>query len=119
MAWGRGTGHCARSTWLDHWQNEPQVIATLTAVLEAIQTERTNAAATAVDEAMLRLQEAAPEAAQILIGLLTKTTNAKILRLVANCMLDRASRKTAAKQDSIEIPGLEAALSTIFGDEGE
>ena len=103
MAWGRGTGHCARSTWLDHWQNEPQVIATLTAVLEA----------------MLRLQEAAPEAAQILIGLLTKTTNAKILRLVANSILDRASRKTAAKQDSIEIPGLEAALSTIFGDEGE
>lgn len=81
--------------------------------------ERTNAAATAVDEAMLMLQEAAPEAAQILIGLLTKTKNAKVLRLVANSILDRASKKTAVKQDQIELPGLEAALTTIFGDEDE
>ncbi len=119
MTWGRGTGHCARSTWLGHWQHEPQVKATLTAVLETIQTERTNAAATAVDEAMLMLQEAAPEAAQILIGLLTKTKSAKVLRLVANSILDRASKKTAVKQDQIELPGLDTALTKIFGDEDE
>lgn len=117
MTWGRGSGHCARSTWLDHWQHEPQVKATLTAVLEAIQTARTNAAATAVDEAMIMLQEAAPEAAEVLIGLLTKTKSAKVLRLVANSILDRASKKTAVKQDQIEIPGLDAALGTIFGNE--
>ncbi len=67
---------------------------------------------TAVDEAMLMLQEAAPDAAQILIGLLTKTKSAKVLRLVANSILDRASKKTAVKQEAIEIPGLEAALGT-------
>lgn len=117
MTWGRGTGHCARSTWLDHWQHEPQVQATLTAVLEAIQTARMSAAATAVDEAMMMLQEAAPEAAEVLIGLLSKTKSAKVLRLVANSILDRASKKTAVKQDAVDIPGLEAALGTIFGSE--
>ncbi len=47
MAWGWGIGHCARSTWLDSWQHEPQVQVALTAVLETLQTERTNAAAIA------------------------------------------------------------------------
>ncbi len=119
MTWGRGTGHCARSTWLDHWQHEPQVQAALTAVLEILQTRRTDAAATAVDQAMVMLQEAAPEAAQVLVGLLSRTKSAKVLRLVANSILDRASRKTTVKQDAVEIPGLESALSTIFGDEGD
>ncbi|MCC6602786.1 MAG: hypothetical protein IT327_06230 [Anaerolineae bacterium] len=117
MTWGRGTDHCARSIWLDSWQHEPQVQLALTAVLDTLQTERTNAAATAVDQAMVMLQEAAPQAAEVLISLLTATSNAKVLRLVANSILDRASKKTAVKQDDVEIPGLEAALSTIFGDE--
>ncbi len=66
---------------------------------------------------MIMLQEAAPQAAEVLISLFTATSNAKVLRLVANSILDRASKKTAVKQDDVEIPGLEAALSTIFGDE--
>lgn len=52
MCWSRGTGHRVRSIWLGHWQHEPRVQAALTTVLEVLQTECTNAAATTVDQAM-------------------------------------------------------------------
>lgn len=36
MIWGRGTGHCARSTRLDSRQHEPHVQLALTAVLDTL-----------------------------------------------------------------------------------
>lgn len=45
------------------------------------------------------------------------TKSAKVLHLVANSLLNQASKKTAVKQDPDEIPGLDTALGTIFGSE--
>lgn len=98
MAWGRGSGNCARSTWLDKWSKDPLVAEVRANVLHIAEEHRQEAAATAVTEALTIIQEAAPIAARAVVALLGNES-AAMRRLAAEAILDRASRVTAVKRD--------------------
>lgn len=98
MAWGRGSGNCARSTWLDKWSKDPLVAEVRANVLRTVEEYRQEAAGTAVAEALVIIQESAADAARTVVNLLY-SDNEAMRRLAAEAILDRASRITAVKRE--------------------
>lgn len=101
MQWGRASGNCARSTWME-WRKEPLTAEVYGRVKAIVQEQQAAAKLDAVAEASAIIQEAAPEAARVLVKLL-QSANEMTKRLAAESILDRASLLTAPKQGSGEL----------------
>lgn len=106
---------CSRSTWYEVWKHDPDIQSCLAGCREVISDTRSVAAAETVARALLKLQNAAEQAADTLVALLSDKDSAQ-RRHAANSILSKASKHTADKEGSdLELPGLDEAIERIYG----
>jgi len=100
--------------WMLHDQTFQEVSANCRAAIAAYRRQE---ALTAIDEAILLLQEAAPQAARRLIRVLSDPSKDSDAIRAANSLLDRASASTASKtaDQTVHMPEVADALNFIYG----
>lgn len=111
-----------RNTFYKWMKQDAVFIDVLENCRTAVRSYRREKAIAAIDEAELILQEASPEAARALVGVVADewSKDVDIIR-ASNSILDRASQSTANKQAdmTINVPSVVDALEKIYGDEDE
>jgi hypothetical protein len=108
----------ARSTWSKH-KDKPKLRRIMEAIREELAQVQEETAVSAVVEAVMEMQYAAPRMARRLIDLAEKSENDWVQLQAAQSVLDRADKATARKEnsDGLEIPGFETLLDKIYGND--
>jgi hypothetical protein len=107
----------ARSTWSKH-KDKPRLQRIMEAIRQELAEVQEETAVSAVVEAVMEMQLAAPKMARRLIDLADYSENDWVRLQAAQSVLDRADKATARKDhdDGLEIPGLNHLLNKIYGD---
>jgi hypothetical protein len=106
-----------RSTWSKH-KDKPRLQRIMEAIREELAQVQEETAVSAVVEAVMEMQLAAPKMARRLIDLAELSENDWVRLQAAQSVLDRADKATARKDrdDGLEIPGFDTLLDKIYGD---
>lgn len=110
-------GHPNRSTYYKWMKQDETFLDVLEKCKQAVRTYRREESINHIDEAMLIIQEASPQAARKLVQHIDAPDDGDSIR-ASNSILDRASKDTANKQPdaTIKVPGIIEAMDIIYGD---
>lgn len=111
---------CNRNTYYKWMQHDGRFQEVLSNCRDAVRTYRRTSAIANIDDAMMIIQEASPDAARKLTYLINAEDDGDAIR-AAIALLDRASKSTAAKTPDqiIHMPSVGAALARIYGEDGD